>query len=70
MKTDQLWEAHYHAQAAATDLLVAHTIRAESGRVSPVYTEDALKHARQFAAYLGFDLVEREPAKEPAQEAA
>jgi hypothetical protein len=62
MKTDHMWEAYYHAQQAANDLLVAHTIRAETGRVSPVYTEDALKHARQFAAYLGFDLVERKAA--------
>jgi hypothetical protein len=70
VKTDQMWEAHYHAQAAANDLLTAHVIRAEVGRVSPVYTESAMKHAQKFADALGFDLVKREPATEPAQEAA
>jgi hypothetical protein len=70
MKTDEMWEAHYHAQQAANDLIVAHTIWIEVGRISPAYTESALKHAEQFAAALGFDLVKREPAKEPAEEAA
>jgi hypothetical protein len=70
MKTDEMWEAHYHAQAAANDLLVAYTIKGERGRDSNIYTESALKHAEKFAAHLGFELVKREPAKEPAEEAA
>jgi hypothetical protein len=70
MKTDEMWEAHYHAQVAANDLLTAHTIRSEVGRVSSIYTENALRHARMFAEALGFDLVKREPAKEPAEESA
>jgi hypothetical protein len=70
MKTDEMWEAHYHAQAAANSLLVAHTIRAEVGRMSKLYTDEALRHAQKFAEALGFDLVKREPAKEPAEEAA
>jgi hypothetical protein len=66
MKTDEMWEAHYHAQAAANDLLTAHVIRAEVGRVSPIYTESAMKHAQKFAGALGYDLVRREPAEEAA----
>jgi hypothetical protein len=66
MKTDEMWEAHCHAQAAANDLLTAHTIRAEVGRVSLIYTESAMKHAEKFAAALGYSLVKREPAEEAA----
>jgi hypothetical protein len=66
MKTDEMWKAHYHAQAAANDLLTAHTILSEVGRVSPIYTESAMKHAQKFAAALGFDLVEREEKQEAA----
>lgn len=66
MRHDKIWDAHYHAQQAANDLLVAHTIRAEVGRVSPTYTEQALSHAKKLAAALGFDLVKREEKREAA----
>jgi hypothetical protein len=66
MKTDEMWEAHYHAQAAANDLLVAHTIRAESGRVPNIYVETASGHVQKMAAALGYELVKREPAEEAA----
>jgi hypothetical protein len=56
MKHDEMWEAHYHAQQAANDLLMAYAIRAEVGRVSKIYTENAMKHAEQFAAALGYTL--------------
>jgi len=62
VKTDEMWEAHYHAQAASNDLITAHVIKTETGRVSKLYTDEALRHAQKFAEALGFDLVERELA--------
>jgi len=72
MNTANMWNAHYHAQQAANDLLVAHTILSEGGRVSSVYTETAKTHAEKFAAALGYKLVEAPPvaAEAPAVEEA
>jgi hypothetical protein len=72
MNNANMWNAHYHAQQAANDLLVAHTIRGETGRVSSIYTETALHHAEKFAAALGYKLVEAPPvaAEAPAVEEA
>jgi len=72
MNTANMWDAHYHAQQAANDLLVAYTIRGETGRVSSVYTETAKTHAEKFAAALGYKLVEAPPvaAEAPAVEEA
>jgi hypothetical protein len=60
MNSDQMWDAHHHAQQCANDMLQAYAIKGESDRVSATYVEGALSHARKMAAALGYDLVKRD----------
>jgi DhnA family fructose-bisphosphate aldolase class Ia len=66
MTSDNMWDAHHHAQQCANDMLQAYTIKCETGRTSNTYTDGALGHAKKLAAALGYDLVKREPAEEAA----
>jgi hypothetical protein len=61
-----MWDAAYHGQACASDLLVAYGIKIDSNRVSKVYTDNALTHFHKMAAALGYDLVKRKEKREAA----
>ena len=67
MKTDKMWDAHYHAQQCANDLLAAYMIKMEGSRISPSYTESAVKNASKLAECIGYTLT---PVAAPAQENA
>jgi hypothetical protein len=70
MEPTHFYQAGIHARYLAETLFRADTIKRYARQDATYHIDTAMDEFRQLADHLGFDLVKREPAKEPAEEAA